>query len=864
MSIIGEPFSEYVDTQIKVRQEQMGKSSNRGAEMIAWANSKTAWVKLSSGVFLSGSFAEDRLNSIGLTPTTDYMGTNLAKKNVLFGGVATHTTGSLILDQRSSFSEVYDYRDTDFGLVPMSGIESIDVKDRNRGSIKEANVQIKAYSRRQLEIIDTLFLRLGYTVLLEWGNSHYIDNTGTYKKMGPTLTEDFQGMFEDESNQIHPSSHRVFLGKVEEKRGEYNGNYDGFLAKVTNFTWNFESDGSYKISLKLISLGDVIESLKTNISFTTNDPFSPTTSGSSDNVISEYLDRFKEINQINFAASTSNSGSWNFIKLPDPDVGFVYPQPQGWMVNASEINISSPISVEDIFTIPGDSTDAEAQEIFSNSCKNVINKYPFNIIYASPGATFDFKVFRFAILTSGGRTVFEQYKTKSLPFPEPFPRTPSGNYSWRLIVKIHPGTYPITGLSFDDCAFFKIDDDPEDEEVINKESDINYYIKFSSLLNALNKYCIPVGNGNEKQIEIKSTGNTCYISPNQMSFDPRVCLVRRKINYPGASTYPKYKIASKLTPFYDSINNVGIVDNIYMNHAKVKEIINSKLDERGDLALYDFLSSLCDEINKALGGINNLEPVINELTNQILIIDSSLPSAKIDDPQTAFQIYGYSGSQSTFVRNVNLQTKISPEFASMVTIGSTAAGYTKGMEATAFSKWNRGLVDRFQIEYSASSETVNLETPDPNEPLTQYIKMFTGDGLQISDPYDLQDCGFDVQNDIPSDSSKGQISFNNSRIDANLTVATEYFKYLRASSYATSGSSYSPTTNGFIPFSLNLTMDGLSGMKIYNKIEVDTRFLPFNYPETIKYIVKRVSHKLSNGDWETTLETQSMPGAWSV
>ena len=57
-------------------------------------------------------------------------------------------------------------------------------------------------------------------------------------------------------------------------------------------------------------------------------------------------------------------------------------------------------------------------------------------------------------------------------------------------------------------------------------------------------------------------------------------------------------------------------------------------------------------------------------------------------------------------------------------------------------------------------------------------------------------------------------------------------------------------------------MDGLSGMKIYNKIEVDTRFLPFNYPETLKFIVKRVSHKLSNGDWETSVETDVIPGAY--
>ena len=41
-------------------------------------------------------------------------------------------------------------------------------------------------------------------------------------------------------------------------------NYDGMYGKITNFTWSFNDDGSYDIELKLISHGDIIESLKLN------------------------------------------------------------------------------------------------------------------------------------------------------------------------------------------------------------------------------------------------------------------------------------------------------------------------------------------------------------------------------------------------------------------------------------------------------------------------------------------------------------------------------------------------------------------------------------------------------------------------
>ena len=44
-------------------------------------------------------------------------------------------------------------------------------------------------------------------------------------------------------------------------------------------------------------------------------------------------------------------------------------------------------------------------------------------------------------------------------------------------------------------------------------------------------------------------------------------------------------------------------------------------------------------------------------------------------------------------------------------------------------------------------------------------------------------------------------------------------------------------------------------MKIYNKVKVNTKFLPSNYPETLDFIITGVNHKLSGNDWTTSLET---------
>jgi hypothetical protein len=56
------------------------------------------------------------------------------------------------------------------------------------------------------------------------------------------------------------------LNPIENKRDKYKGNYDALLGKVSNFNWSFNADGSYSIELTIISLGDVIESLKSNLS----------------------------------------------------------------------------------------------------------------------------------------------------------------------------------------------------------------------------------------------------------------------------------------------------------------------------------------------------------------------------------------------------------------------------------------------------------------------------------------------------------------------------------------------------------------------------------------------------------------------
>jgi hypothetical protein len=101
--------------------------------------------------------------------------------------------------------------------------------------------------------------------------------------------------------------------------------------------------------------------------------------------------------------------------------------------------------------------------------------------------------------------------------------------------------------------------------------------------------------------------------------------------------------------------------------------------------------------------------------------------------------------------------------------------------------------------------------------------------------------------------------FTDSLIGENLEVATEYFKSYMASANSGKKGKTSGGSIGFIPFNIGFTMDGLSGIKIYNELVFDTSFLPYGYNTTLDFIVTGIDHKLKNGDWETDVKVTLIP-----
>jgi hypothetical protein len=389
-----------------------------------------------------------------------------------------------------------------------------------------------------------------------------------------------------------------------------------------------------------------------------------------------------------------------------------------------------------------------------------------------------------------------------------------------------------------------------------------YYIRFGYLLEYIKENILPrvkISDDHSTNppifdIDTDQWRNYMYSLPNQISLDPRICIVRNS-NFDSSKgntqIFQELEIFRSVDGGKSKNYNVAYPMNIYLNFDFVTSSLSK--DDRGDVNLFEFLSNICTGLNKALGGINNLEPTIDESSNTLKITETTpIPGiSKSNKTPYTLQLYGYhkSGNNyiSNFIRKVDLKTAITPEYATMITVGATAGGYVKGTEATAFSKWNTGLIDRYKEDFTPGNKASIKIEGETDEAEFNYVEKFLEEGYfkRYGTPT-FSPNSFILVDDI---------------IESNISVVTEYYKYLLSKNKATSGG-----TIGFIPFKLSLTMDGLSGIKIYNKLNVNTEFLPKTYGDNMDLIITGVNHRLSDNDWETNLETTVIPkvGALSL
>ena len=157
-----------------------------------------------------------------------------------------------------------DASEDGYGIVPMPGIIDANIRTKSAyGSLREAKINFECHNRRQLEILEMLYMRPGYMVLLEWGWCPYIKSSGNKEEKGSIetnlrLLEDISGG-RIYTNDITQQEVFNLINKLKESQ---DGNYDAMLGFVKNFGFQARDDGGFSCFTELISIGEVIESLK--------------------------------------------------------------------------------------------------------------------------------------------------------------------------------------------------------------------------------------------------------------------------------------------------------------------------------------------------------------------------------------------------------------------------------------------------------------------------------------------------------------------------------------------------------------------------------------------------------------------------
>jgi murein DD-endopeptidase MepM/ murein hydrolase activator NlpD len=289
--------------------------------------------------------------------------------------------------------------------------------------------------------------------------------------------------------------------------------------------------------------------------------------------------------------------------------------------------------------------------------------------------------------------------------------------------------------------------------------------------------------------------------------------------------------------------NAGKLMNVFLNLEWLVETLKSNVDDEGNISLFRFLQGICQGINSSLGHINSLDVVVDEETNRIKFVDDKpipgiLESLNLRNSPTKFQVYAFSPNgdnlSGSFIRDFSIRTEITNKLATTLAIGAQALNAVVTENATALQSWNEGLTDR-----TAKIKEMENDSEKKDQTALQKYKSDIVSFVSLLKKYDDKTLSIDDLSQLNNLNKNWQKFWSQ-------TIAEQEQKA-------------SPNGVGFIPINLNLTMDGLSGMKIYQTFIIDSKFLPLNYPEKLQFLIKGVSHTIDKNSWTTQIESFSIP-----
>jgi len=891
-NVVGEPIEDFVDLQIRTRQSNQFSgygTSLRTDDQLKYLTNRNAWVKLASSVsvladitvpstpeaFVAQRYGLEftgttiplgtsKLEKIGIKDTSNYLGTKLAEKAVLFNTISQYTGGVLnnnragITNTNNLWSDTFAYGigGTDYGIQPPPGIIGVTIDSLNRGSIRKANITLKAHNKFQFNVIELLYLRLGFTMMLEWGWDKYLDNKGVLQQTGNTIIEE-EWFKTDGTTQLQ------MLNTIQKKRRDYQGNYDGFFGKVSNFTWEFKIDGSYDISIDLITLGDVIESIKVNTSvkekfYLDGNVFEDININLKNNVNLENTNiakvatlntlgyfLYKKIKEI---SDNNNKNTINYITLNTKDKT-TYKSPQ-YYIRLSELLTQ----LENLIVpkIQNSNSDKFSQISFEkNAC--FISYFPNQIPLDPRVCIFKTSLNSYGDL-KGANTPSDLNNPNMVPYI-----LDKGGSKVGLLTSLYMNFEFISGLLIANG---------------NSNQELSLFKFLQDLCNGIND---ALGGVNKLEPVIKEDYKITIIDQTLSSFNTKDTVNLEIYGYnpdKQTSNFVKdVKFVSKITPQLASIISIGAT----AAGSSTSEIDGTAFSKWSEGLVDRFAETISepnglnteDDQEKGAKSVEDYKKIFREFEEASPTDPIAIPSYEeyfdltLSTPDNAnkrtfleerrFDIIPRIVN-NPFYKNLKNEVMNFSTFIKRASEIDKAKKLLKIYDANEISKLTYSNYNLYLINaFGGTSKEYKVEIQNiPN--LSSGGNILSGLATRLA--FEILDISSTTIKNFEEENPR-YLEFDETFISQGKSAYKTYINTLNNNRYIKDNIPSSEV--GFIPLSFELVLDGISGIKMYNKLKINNEFLPSNYPESLSFIITKVNHNISNNSWDTSLSTISIP-----
>jgi hypothetical protein len=819
MSIFKDTLSPYVQNQLRAREiiiSQGTPTTPAGTTIITnvasaygnvprsdtfmrYVSGKNSWVKMTSFVDFNGTIG-----------TKSYSGDALARKYVLEGGTlfedptnpGKFNLRSGVGKQSSAYGGNLGNRQ--YGYRPMPGISSVNIVNKSAyGSLREATIKFYAWDKNQLEELELLFMRTGYSILLEWGWSQYLDsndlNNISIKNFDTPTINAFSITQPAKVNPNDPdlSADEIIYRKIEALNSKTYGNYDGMLGYVKNFSWQLLPNGGYECSTILISRGEVISTLKLSSNSNNIDLIQ-----SSNNVptLSQFEQTF-----LNYAALVNKSelgsggefggGAPTPTPTPTPlPTTTPTPTPTPTTTPVPITTSNNPLN----FQITSTSVD-----LLLDSLKKLADPKTGTILYTDNN-----QVYNGVFLTG---------------------LDPVSNLNY------FGGTILTEGTNFERGGY-GIE-----------------YIRFDAFITVLNLLFNFKDEKNNVVADIRiPSDNLCLASIDTVSVDPTTCIIKNtrakgilletsagdgfdpniiKDYDPTTGNAVKIDIPEFLKP---GSNNRGYIRNIYVAIPKIIEVYRSKMSGTSDVSATEFLKALLSEISRSLGGINNFQLHTTKSSAQIIDV-KYLEEGNTSSQKYTFDLIGL----KSICRDVKIQSRIFESQSTMIAIAAQDRSNVGDLYSSTQVYLNAGLTDRLIKSKKLSNKDSTFQ---------EFVKQLYGVISNLGYYLRVKVLADNSFLGIPKTAGAKIIVPKPEEVSNAISALKSFLYQLRGDDLK---------YKAIIPFELEITLDGISGIVQGQVFKINKNILPQNYSDkNVGFIITGLSHSLQNNDWTTTIKTQ--------